>query len=168
MTNQASEDELDQNITDILLEHLVLANDNGQPYIQYTDVAVDKILELIADQVAKARIVTGETSDGYHTFNELYEYRKLYNALLFNEWYQTKNYGIHKSKRHSDGNLCFGGGWFVVVAELPAGQVTNHYELKDWGLFKVEERHKAVEYDGHTPQEAAKRLLATLNGVKNR
>ena len=56
MTNQASEDELDQNITDILLEHLVLANDNGQPYIQYTDVAVDKILELIADQVAKARL----------------------------------------------------------------------------------------------------------------
>ena len=25
-------------------------------------------------------------SDGYHTFNELYEFRKLYNALLFKEW----------------------------------------------------------------------------------
>ena len=26
-----------------------------------------------------------ELSDGYHTFAELYEYRKLYNAAFFNE-----------------------------------------------------------------------------------
>lgn len=32
------------------------------------------------------QVVTGETSDGYHTFNQLYEFRKLYNAALFNEW----------------------------------------------------------------------------------
>lgn len=47
-------DKIDQEITDILLEHLVLANDNGQPYIQYTDVAVDKIITLIATQVQEA------------------------------------------------------------------------------------------------------------------
>ena len=150
-----------------ILSHYIGNYVTADEYESDVKEAGQAIQVLIANQVAKARIVTGETSDGYHTFNELYEYRKLYNALLFNEWYQTKNYGIHKSKRHSDGNLCFGGGWFVVVAELPAGQVTNHYELKDWGLFKVEERHKAVEYDGHTPQEAAKRLLATLSGVNN-
>ena len=49
-------DKIDQEITDILLEHLVLANDNGQPYIQYTDVAVDKIITLIANQVREARL----------------------------------------------------------------------------------------------------------------
>ena len=49
-------DKIDQEITDILLEHLVLANDNGQPYIQYTDVAVDKIITLIATQIQEARI----------------------------------------------------------------------------------------------------------------
>lgn len=27
-----------------------------------------------------------ELSDGYHTFDELYEFRKMYNAALFNEW----------------------------------------------------------------------------------
>ena len=48
-------DKIDQKITDILLEHLVLANDNGQPYIQYTDVAVDKIITLIATQIQEAR-----------------------------------------------------------------------------------------------------------------
>lgn len=28
---------------------------------------------------------TERVSDGYHTFLELYEFRKVYNALLFNE-----------------------------------------------------------------------------------
>ena len=79
-------------------------------------------------------------SDGYHTFDELYEFRKVYNAALFNEWatiqpsYFTSAYGekpitfqydasfdgniakyhVHKSWKHHDGELCFGGGWFIV------------------------------------------------------
>ena len=101
----------------------------------------------------------GEVSDGYHTFNELYYYRMLYNAAFFNllpkEW-------VHKSKRHHTGEECFGGGWFIVMANLPTGQVSNHYELKDWDLFKVPEKEIADEWDGHTPQEAAKRIYEYL------
>lgn len=97
----------------------------------------------------------GEVSDGYHTFNELYYYRMLYNAAFFNllpkEW-------VHKSKRHHTGEECFGGGWFIVIANLPTGQISNHYELKDWNLFQVPEKEFADEWDGHTPQEAAERL----------
>jgi hypothetical protein len=97
----------------------------------------------------------GEISDGYHTFNELYYYRMLYNAAFFNllpkDW-------VHKSKRHHTGEECFGGGWFIVMANLPTGQVSNHYELKDWDLFKVPEKEFADEWDGHTPQEAAERI----------
>lgn len=101
----------------------------------------------------------GEVSDGYHTFNELYYYRMLYNAAFFNllpkEW-------VHKSKRHHNGEECFGGGWFIVMANLPTGQISNHYELKDWDLFKVPEKEFADEWDGHTPQEAADRLYKYL------
>ena len=79
------------------------------------------------------------TSDGYHTFKELYEFRLLYNAGMFNELAKDKQYNVHKSKKHSDGEECFGGGWFVVQATLPTGQISNHYELKDWDLFKCEE-----------------------------
>jgi len=97
----------------------------------------------------------GEISDGYHTFNELYYYRMLYNAAFFNmlpkEW-------VHKSKRHNDGEECFGGGWFIVMANLPTGQISNHYELKDWDLFQIPEKEVADKWDGHTPQEAADRL----------
>ena len=103
----------------------------------------------------------GEISDGYHTFNELYDYRMAYNALWLKNMDKSLllEYNVHKSKRHSDGELCFGGGWFVVVVELPTGQVTNHYEMKYWDMFKIPEREKANEWDGHTPQEAYKRMI---------
>lgn len=111
--------------------------------------AISKFLDTLQEQP------TGETSDGFHTFDELYYYRMLYNAAFFNllpkEW-------VHKSKRHHTGEECFGGGWFIVVANLPTGQISNHYELKDWDLFQIPEKEFADEWDGHTPQEAAKRL----------
>lgn len=102
--------------------------------------------------------ITGETSDGYHTFNELYDFRKLYNAALFNEWAYQDKFDVIKSKRHSDGEECFGGGWFIVMAKLPTGQISNHYELKDWDLFDVPEHTISYVWDGHTSQDVAKRL----------
>lgn len=108
------------------------------------------------------------TSDGYHTFKELYEFRLLYNAALFNLMFNNADLSVHKSKKHSDGELCFGGGWFVVVAQLPTGQITNHYELKDWDLFQIPERDKAARWDGHTAQDVAKRLRAYLESTKLR
>ena len=48
--------QIDEQIDNILLEHIVLATDNGQPYIKSTDTAVEAIKALISDQVAKARI----------------------------------------------------------------------------------------------------------------
>jgi hypothetical protein len=104
----------------------------------------------------------GNVSDGYHTFNELYEYRLLYNASFFNELAKQNLYDVHKSKKHSDGEDCFGGGWFIVMAELPTGQVSNHYELKDWNLFQVPEKEKANVWDRHTPQDVAKRMREFL------
>ena len=109
---------------------------------------------------------TGEVSDGYHTFNELYEYRMLYNALLFNEWSKQGLHDTHKSRRHSDGEEPFGGGWFVVVAETPAGQITNHYENKDWSKFNIIPTAKANLWDGASPQEVSKRLAELTNQQK--
>lgn len=120
----------------------------------------------------------GDLSDGYHTFNELYEFRKIYNAVLFNEWclnyynyIKAENlgtnfgskpkpkYNVHKSWRHNDGELCFGGGWFIVSAMLPTGLISNHYKAEDWDLFKVPEVEKALyEFDGHTSQDVLNRL----------
>ena len=113
----------------------------------------------IIDSLQHEEADMGEVSDGYHTFNELYYYRMLYNAAFFN--LLPKGW-VHKSKRHHTGEECFGGGWFIVMANLPTGQVSNHYELKDWDLFKVPEKEFADEWDGHTPQEAAERIKKYL------
>lgn len=123
-----------------------------------------------------------ELSDGYHTFNELYEFRKLYNAALFNMWAYdwnqyfldcTKNnkaylpekanelvvYDVHKSTKHHDGKECFGGGWFIVVAVLPGGQISNHYKIEDWDLFNIPTYGRARHpFDGHTAKDVLDRL----------
>lgn len=100
--------------------------------------------------------INGETSDGYHTFNELYRYRMLYHAAFVNSLAQ--NGATVKSWKHSDGEPCFGGGWFIVVTTLPTGQISNHYEEQHWDLFQVPKVELPPAYDGHTPAEAADRL----------
>jgi hypothetical protein len=118
----------------------------------------------------------GDVSDGYHTFNELYEFRKMYNAALFNEWAKQQEsvpgefdrngmnplrpkYNVHKSLKHHDGEPCFDGKWFVVVAILPTGQITNHYPIEDWPLFKIPTVEKALyPFDGHTGKDVLTRL----------
>lgn len=120
--------------------------------------AQKRIGELEAGQV-----ITKDTSDGYHTFGELYDYRRVYNALLFNEWAKLGLYDVHKSWRHSDGESCFGGGWFIVVANLPHGQISNHYEAEFWDEFQIPERDLPAPYDGHTPRTALARARALLS-----
>ena len=103
----------------------------------------------------------GEVSDGYHTFNELYEYRMLYNAALFNEFAKQGLYDVHKSRKHSDGEYPFGdSNWFIVMAELPTGQISNHYEMKDWDKFQIPEKPLANKWDGHSPRDVADRLTS--------
>mgnify|MGYP007071569776 CR=1 FL=1 len=154
-----------------IINRLMIAANNhrGNAFLLNSDnrKALSAIEALLSQHSKKRELEVDEnTSDGYHTFKELYEYRMLYNALLFNEWAKNGDYGVHKSKLHSDGEVPFGGGWFVVSAQLPIGQVTNHYELKDWDLFQIPENTRAAKWDGHTPQEAAIRLRALANGEK--
>lgn len=122
--------------------------------------------EGIKQQAIADLTITENTSDGYHKFSELYVFRMIYNAALFNEWgnhYALPKYNVHKSWRHNDFELCFGGGWFVVVAMLPSGQITNHYEAKYWDLFKIPEYESAqYEFDGHNSYDVFERLKSLI------
>ena len=120
----------------------------------------ENVLSLI---VSKLGIDKSLISDGYHTFKELYGFRMVYNAALFNMWSRHGMYEVHKSKRHYDGNLCFGGGWIVVIAATPFGQISNHYEEKYSHLFQVPEKEKVLwPFDGHTPDDVYQRMLKTI------
>ena len=96
----------------------------------------------------------GQVSDGYHTFNELYDFRREYNAAFVN----THVYPCHKSIRHSDGELCFGGGWFIVGIDTPEGSYTYHYEDSYWSMFDCEVLERGKHWDGHTDKDV-ERLL---------
>jgi hypothetical protein len=125
-------------------------------------------------ELEKETTITENTSDGFHTFKVLYEIRKAYNVALFNEWgsqkerqignqwipLNTKNH-VHKSRKHHDGEYPFGkDNWFIVCAELPNGQISNHYPIEDWDLFNIPEVEKALfPFDGHTSEDVIKRLL---------
>lgn len=121
---------------------------------------MEKEFNSILEELEKKEILNLEKiSDGYHTFEELYEFRKLYNALLFNEWAKSGEIEVYKSLRHYEGEECFGGGWFIVVAILPSGQISNHYKIEDWDLFKIPSYEKSkYPFDGHTAQDVKDRL----------
>lgn len=106
-------------------------------------------------------LAAGEASDGRHTHGELYEYRMLYNAHADRLW-AAAGIPVVKAWRHHDGVECFDGEFFIVVATLPEGQVSNHYPAAAWDLFHVKEVPNAPVHDGHSAAEAATRLRAAL------
>lgn len=103
------------------------------------------------------------TSDGFHTFKDLYDQRLILSAITFN-YAKEKGWKTFRSKRHHDGELCFGGGWFIVGVIRPDGkQYSYYYENKYWDLFSFADTFdKAPEWDGHTDKDIC-RLLHLLN-----
>lgn len=93
-------------------------------------------------------------SDGYHTFADLYEQRLILSAAL-----AKNNPYAWKSKRHEDGSVPFGGGWFIMGFDTNEGCYTYHYELKDWDMFWCKELDKGKPWDGHTSKDV-RRLLS--------
>ncbi len=98
----------------------------------------------------------GELSDGFHTFNSLYEQRMILFAALVKA-YKDKAW---KSYRHDDGEYCFGGGWFIVGIDTPEGSYTYHYENKYWNMFDCIELQRGKHWDGHTEADAETRLMS--------
>ena len=105
-------------------------------------------------------IVTGDTSDGYHTFNELYHHR----AVLFSVIVRDHADLAWKSRAHHDGTMY--DGMFIVGIETPQGQATYHYDINPyWDMFECKELDRAPEWDGHTPDEAIERIATLGTGM---
>lgn len=105
--------------------------------------------------------------DGYHTFDELYEHRitlyitlcKITEALDVESGRGSGD--VWRSRRHSDGDLCFGTGtMFVLGVGKNAGkQITYHIPIERWGETDFAETlEKAPEFDGHTSDDVLERL----------
>lgn len=115
--------------------------------------AADAIEELLKrPEIPETGI--GDLSDGYHTFNGLYYQRMILFAALVRA-YKDRAW---KSYRHEDGELCFGGGWFIVGIDTPEGSYTYHYENKDFGKFDCVELPQGKHWDGHTEEDVIRLL----------
>lgn len=112
----------------------------------YPDLA-----ERLADYVEPAP-VTGSTSDGFHTFDELYHHR----AVLFSVIVAMFRGLSWKSLHHHDGTMY--DGMFIVGIDTPAGTATYHYDVEPyWDMFSCRVLDRAPEWDGHTPDDAIER-----------
>jgi hypothetical protein len=105
----------------------------------------------------------GELSDGFHTFNGLYEQRMILFAALV-KVYKDKAW---KSYRHEDGEYCFGDGWFIVGIDTPEGAYTYHYENKYWDMFDCADLPRSKHWDGHTEKDVT-RLLTLPSAQQER
>ena len=95
-----------------------------------------------------------DVSDGFHTFRQLYYQRMMLFATIVK---QNKD-KAWKSLRHEDGELCFGGGWFVVGIDTPEGSYTYHYEDNFYSLFDCIELERGKHWDGHTEKDVTRLL----------
>lgn len=95
-----------------------------------------------------------DVSDGFHTFRQLYYQRMMLFAAIVK---QNKD-KAWKSLRHEDGELCFGGGWFIVGVDTPEGSYTFHYEDNYYSLFDCKELERGKHWDGHTEKDVTRLL----------
>ena len=123
-----------------------------------TDVERNR-LEAIC-KVAKVDDIE-DLSDGFHTFRQLYYQRMMLFATIVK---QNKD-KAWKSLRHEDGELCFGGGWFIVGIDTPDGTYTYHYESNFYSMFDCKELERARHWDGHTEKDVT-RLLSLPSAQK--
>lgn len=94
---------------------------------------------------------TGQISDGYHTFDELYEHRTLLFLSLCRALSHRLN--LHKARDPNSED------WFVVYLPLPRGQISYHVEKKYWEILDdVDEVEYGSIFDGHTSEDVLKRL----------
>lgn len=108
----------------------------------------------------------GHISDGYHTFDELYEHRTVLLASLMTI-IQNNDCGCNcwRSNFHSDGTMY--DGMFIVGIATSSGTVTYHIENEYKYLFSnILELPKAPDWDGSTPQQGLEKLIKSIIKAK--
>ena len=113
----------------------------------------NKLAEWINEHPAKT---SGTTSDGYHTFDELYHHRTILFASLVNMISRCFPEKAWKSWKHSDGTMY--DGMFIAGIYTQEGQVTYHCEARYWPMFLCQELNQSPKFDGHTSQISVNRL----------
>jgi hypothetical protein len=109
-----------------------------------------------------SELITGDTSDGYHTFNELYEHRHSLFASLLQITGQIQTL-VRPWKTWRDQNGEVWEGWFIAGLDTIHGQISYHMPAEWWDrLPDVPEIERNAKYDGHTSADVLHRLRLLL------
>ena len=106
----------------------------------------------------------GSLSDGYHTFDELYEHRIVnYMALCrqlsrYSAALLRRTNPVWRTRIHSDGTEW--PGWFILgIFTEPGKQITYHLPMSKWDECDFAQRlNTAPKWDGHTSADVLERL----------
>ena len=111
----------------------------------------------------------GNVSDGYHTFNDLYEHRSVLFCtvceLLARGALPDINAKPWYSMLHNDGTMY--PGMFIAGIETDEGSVTYHFEEHDLYLFEkssIPYLETAPKWDGNTSEQGLA-VLKILLGI---
>lgn len=117
---------------------------------------------IIAGSIDSVGIDPMEISDGYHTFQELYDQRRTLFYVVC-KLLEDQGYEVYKTKLHHDGTMF--DGHFMVCVESVDGDMTFHFEERHWDFFKdIPEVERAQKpFDGHTPKDVMDRLIRVVN-----
>lgn len=99
---------------------------------------------------------TRRVSDGYHTFEELYQHRILLYLNLTLLALRLSPTWDARWKPHYP-------GWPVLFLKTPAGQISYHFEEKYLPFIEDRiERDDNYQWDGHTSDDVLARLMELL------
>lgn len=104
--------------------------------------------------------INGKTSDGYHTFDELYEHR----VTLFLNLVSVSGWESYFKRDHYE-------GWHAVYLIIPDGGQISYHVPDKWTKF-LEKNSKDITnepdiYDGHNSEIVLERLGKTLEVKEN-
>jgi len=118
------------------------------------ELAIQDMLE----RAKKVGVNLGGMSDGYHSFDELYEMRGYLFSLVCKKLSRTKD--IWKSKFYYTGTAVDEGYFLMGINKDKGEQITFHLKINPfWELTSfAEELEAAPEFDGHTKQDVIERL----------
>jgi len=142
----------------------IMRSDLGRPF--------HKTPEAINQLIKDSGVDTNLISDGYHTFNELYEHRiVLFVALcrlMVRDWQRLPSSTdfdkpwnkcpVWRSLAHSDGSVW--DGWFILgIHQIDGFQITYHLPMSKWDECEFGlTLDCAPKYDGHTSNDVLERL----------
>jgi hypothetical protein len=118
----------------------------------------DEELEGFMGSIAADLENVRDLSDGYHTFNQLYQHRNAMFLLMANQTGEAS----FKTKRNGDGEEF--PGYFLVGINTPIGQISYHMPIEYWDYARVKEVERNEWYDGHTSDDVYQRIMMAVAG----